>query len=222
MDGRFPYMSVYISAEILPPLPEAMDSALRHGRLRHSLVALPQHRNKCCRRGRALCAASTAQRKRSACSDSKESDSACLLKGITSVIWCYDAQPCLFWGISLPSPTGPIDIGRCLNAFKELQRAVSHRVVCCRPRQLCLVMFGVVIEQRNQEVCSLWPENDSLWWHGIPFPWSSRIWLARRTDRGSRRRPTTWFHLRGSCQTFLLAATNQRAPQHTTTATSHL
>lgn len=30
--------------------------------------------------------------------------------------------------------------------------------------------------------CSLWPESDSLWWHDIPFPWSSSIRLLWRAE----------------------------------------
>lgn len=33
--------------------------------------------------------------------------------------------------------------------------------------------------------CSLWPENDALWWHHIPFPWSTSIrhwWAEWATD----------------------------------------
>lgn len=30
--------------------------------------------------------------------------------------------------------------------------------------------------------CSLWPENDSLWWHDIPFPWSTSIRLLWRAE----------------------------------------
>lgn len=88
MEGRSPYMSVCTSAEILLSLPEAIDSALRHGRLRDCLVKLPQDQNKWFKRGRALGAALPRRRENntSSHSDSKESDSARLLKGITSVI----------------------------------------------------------------------------------------------------------------------------------------
>lgn len=48
---------------------------------------------------------------------------------------------------------------------------------CCYTgeRQLRLVLWLTKAIRK----CSLWPWNYSQWWHDIPFPWSSAIWLMR-------------------------------------------
>lgn len=105
-------------------------------------------------------------------SDSKESDRGRPLKGITSVIWCYDAQWCLFFGIfftsALPPSSATTLIWEGVWALsKNCRRAMSHGMVCLRPIQLCLVLW---LTSAIRKCAPHDPRNDSSMMTRHSFP----------------------------------------------------